>query len=426
MLISSNSSIKIPVHPDHVRVLVDPFEPKLRSRAIACIAAEEIYKSGIGDWLEANVRDQKMSSGIARSITKTLDERPETMHPLNRGLTVLAHGFRYDSQEKVLWIDFRDRKHHGIIDGGHTFRAIEQVINKRLKAEMEPPRAFVNVEVLAGYDDVGPDIIRTRNLVCEVRDSAIYSLEGVFEDLRKHLVAAGIDSLVAFKQNEAKPISIEEVIALTYLFHPKFADGTAHPMKAYSSGSSCAEIYAEEWKLKEGKTGKKDQPKDSKPWDEGFGKIVHLVPEILRLAEEIEIEIDETYCSSGGAKGLLSDDFETEKEGRGKGRKLKEFSGPRELQVTGKSVPHGWPTGYLYPIIGALRPVVDYSGSLAIWKTANPLQILESVKKQLVKKLFQFADQFGRKPNAVGKNELCWSSLYETVENACLRELAKK
>jgi hypothetical protein len=68
---------------------------------------------------------------------------------------------------------------------------------------------------------------------------------------------------------------------------------------------------------------------------------------------------------------------------------------------------------------------VDYSGDVAKWKVAEPLVVFDSVKVQLVKKLLAFADEFGRKPNAVGKNQLSWSSLYDTVENACLRELAK-
>jgi len=79
----------------------------------------------------------------------------------------------------------------------------------------------------------------------------------------------------------------------------------------------------------------------------------------------------------------------------------------------------------LYPILGALRPLVDYSGDAAKWKVSKPLEIFDTVKIQLVKKLLAFADEFGRKPNAVGKNQLCWSGLYDTVENACLRELAK-
>ena len=69
--------------------------------------------------------------------------------------------------------------------------------------------------------------------------------------------------------------------------------------------------------------------------------------------------------------------------------------------------------------------MLDYSGDEAKWKVANALVLFDTVKVQLVKKLLAFADEFGRKPTAVGKNQLCWSGLYDTVENACLRELAK-
>jgi hypothetical protein len=110
-LTSSDTVVEIPVHQDQVRVLVEPVEPKAKSRTIACIAVQDLYGSGIGEWLEANVRFQKMSSSIAKDILKTLDERPENMHPLNRGFTVLANSFRYlarvicQSQESISNLD---------------------------------------------------------------------------------------------------------------------------------------------------------------------------------------------------------------------------------------------------------------------------------------------------------------------------------
>jgi AIPR protein len=308
-LTSSDTLVQIPVHQDQIRVLVDPVEPKSKSRAIACVAVQDLYSSGIGDWLEANVRFQKMNSSIAKDILKTLDERPENMHPLNRGLTVLANGFRYDSQVRAMMIQFRDPKRHGIIDGGHTFKAVELIVKERMDAGLEPPKAFVNVEVLAGYDDIASDIISARNSVCAVRSSAIYALDGVFDDLRQYLAKARMEELVAFKQNEDKPISVEEVIAVLHLFHPAFADGNNHPTKSYSSRATCVETYAEEWTLVK-------DAKDSSRWKQGFGKIVHLTPEFLRLTEEIESEVDTTYRAGGGIKGLVNDQAENTKEGK--------------------------------------------------------------------------------------------------------------
>jgi hypothetical protein len=127
-VLSSDSSVQLPVNPDQMRVLVDPIEPKSKSRAILCVPVSTIFNCGLGEWLEANVRDQKMTSAIAKGIMHTLDERPDNMHPLNRGITVLSNGFRYDSQTKVFTVLLRDPKRHGIIDGGHTYRAIEQVL----------------------------------------------------------------------------------------------------------------------------------------------------------------------------------------------------------------------------------------------------------------------------------------------------------
>lgn len=416
--VSSDTSVQLPVHPDQVRVLVDPIEPKSKSRAIICVPVSTVLGCGIGDWLAANVRDQKMGSVIAKGIMRTLDERPDNMHPLNRGITVLSNGFRYDSHTKTFTILLRDPKKHGIIDGGHTFRAIEQVLDKRQEAGVEAPNAFVNIEVLAGYDEISSDIISARNSVAGVRDSAIYSLEGVFKDLQAQLKKEGIEGLVAFRQNEIKPISVEEVLAVCTLFHPMYAEGASHPMKAYTSRAGCVEIYADEWQKKEATAA----------WKNGFGKIVHLAPDFLRLCEEVHLEVDEARRRIGGLQALKADgeNGNGTREGKSRGRAMKELSGPRELPVTGKTVLSGWPTGYLYPIVAAMRPLIDYSGEHAKWIVADPMQVFKGISNELVKTLLAYAEEYGRKPNAVGKSLLCWKSLYDTVEVGLLRAQAKQ
>jgi len=419
-VVSSDTSIQLLIHPDQVRVLVDPIEPKTKSRAILCVSVSTIFGSGLRDWLEANVRDQKMGSAIAKSIILTLDKQPDNMHPLNRGITVLSNGFRYDSQTKLFTIILRDPKRHGIIDGGHTFRAIEQVLQERQEAGVEPPNAFVNVEVLSGYDEIASDIILARNSVAKVSDAALYHREGVFAELRQHLKEAKIEQIIAFRQNEeGKELTVEEVLAVCTLFHPTFADGTNHPMKAYTSRASCVDMYADEWL-------KRTNSKTPEPmaWKSGFGKIVHLAPYFLRLREEIEIETDEAYRRIGGYQALKEEDENVNgvREGKSRGRTgaLGELSGPRKLPITGKEVPSGWPTGYLYPIIASIRPLIDYTGDAAKWKVSDPLIVFRRTSNEIVKKLLTFAAQYGRKPNAVGKNQLVWGSLYERIQNEFL------
>jgi AIPR protein len=418
--VSSDTSVQLPVHPDQVRVLVDPIEPKSKSRAIICVPVNTVLDCGIGDWLAANVRDQKMGSIIAKGIMQTLDERPDTMHPLNRGITVLSNGFRYDSHSKIFTILLRDPKKHGIIDGGHTFRAIDRVLKARQKAGVELPNAYVNIEVLAGYDELASDIISARNLVAKVSDSALYHHEKVFTDLQENLKKAGIEQMVAFRQNEQnKEINVEEVLAVCTLFHPTFADGAIHPMKAYTSRASCVDMYADEWLKKAN-----DKTPDPTAWKKGFGKIIHLAPYFLRLREEMEIETDEAYRRIGGYQALKEDDENVngDREGRSRGRTgaLGELSGPRKLPITNKEVPSGWPTGYLYPIVAAMRPLIDYTGEVAKWKISDPLDVYRRTSNEIVKKLLTFASTYGRKPNAVGKNQLVWGSLYEKIQNEFL------
>ncbi len=87
-----------------------------------------------------------------------------------------------------------------------------------------------------------------------------------------------------------------------------------------------------------------------------------------------------------GFKGLTNEHFDNAR--KEKGRKLKELSGPRGLPITGKHVKSGWPTGYLYPIVGSLRPALDYSGDAANWRVANPMKVFDGVKVQVAKTPF--------------------------------------
>jgi hypothetical protein len=62
----------------------------------------------------------------------------------------------------------------------------------------------------------------------------------------------------------------------------------------------------------------------------------------------------------------------------------------------------------------------------AKWKVADPMQVFSGISNDLVKTLLACAEEYGRKPNAVGKSLLCWKSLYDTVEVGLLRAQAAK
>jgi hypothetical protein len=72
-----------------------------------------------------------------------------------------------------------------------------------------------------------------------------------------------------------------------------------------------------------------------------------------------------------------------------------------------------------------MRPLLDYSGDTAKWKVADPMQVCRVISNELVKTLLAYAEEYGRKPNAVGKSQLCWKSLYDTVEVGLLRAQAQ-
>ncbi len=81
-----------------------------------------------------------------------------------------------------------------------------------------------------------------------------------------------------------------------------------------------------------------------------------------------------------------------------------------------KEIYYASPTGFLYPIIGAFRALVEVGPDGKYnWSGHNPLETLDKIGPELVATTVERSRQNGNNPNKTGKDSTLWPTLYMRV-----------
>ena len=73
------------------------------------------------------------------------------------------------------------------------------------------------------------------------------------------------------------------------------------------------------------------------------------------------------------------------------------------------------PNGFLFPILGAFRALIDVdSEGYYCWKK-DPFRVLDKVGSDLMETTVDTSRTLGNNPNATGKNKTLWKNLYMCV-----------
>ena len=110
------------------RALPTPLESQ-GIRTFQCIVPVSAIPDEFSEWMEVNARDPSLSGKVPEKIRRTLVEFPEWFVGYNRGLAVLASDVQYDNKVGQVTLTFKDKREHGIFDGGHTLAEILDVKN---------------------------------------------------------------------------------------------------------------------------------------------------------------------------------------------------------------------------------------------------------------------------------------------------------
>ncbi len=341
-----------------------------------------------------NPRDQKLTHSVGKAITKGFLTDPN-FWVMNRGILFSVDTVEFNNSSNVMTLNLTDLEKHGNVDGGHTYKAIQQSI-KKLGEENMPDTQYVRLEILTGVEDFFEDLAGARNTSNQVDTKSLAELANQFSFIKDAIKDEPFSQQIAFKQyEEGKRIDAREIVALISMFNPEMYSEKSQPVQAYSSKEHCTKKYVSEVK---------DNPEGN-----SFVKMKPIIPDIFRLYSYIEKKMPDFYSGSkyGAIKGVIHG---------------KEYI----TLFSNEAIKYESPKGFVYPILASLRALVEESedGSFQ-WKT-NPFTCFDDVGDDLVQTTIERSRSSGHNPQSVGKDSGHWAALFNKVQNYSLKKQLEK
>lgn len=339
--------------------------------------------------METNPREQKMTTNVAKKIKQSLLNTSELdFYLLNRGILLSAENVSYNNYTNEVTISFENPEVHGNVDGGHTYKTILQY-----RDQLDPGQQYVKIEILTGVEGIFQSLAAARNTSVQVQDKSIAELEDRFDIIKKALINESFISRVFFKENDTGDIDVADLLALLNMFNiHRYPGMSSFPINSYSSKKKCIDLYIS------------DHKQYGESSENPYVKMMGIMPEIFRLYDAIEINMNKYYRQKNpsGRYGLTKG-VQVPKPGQEFRSKFLE----NNMDVAS-------PNGFIYPILGAFRALVEETDGHYTWKK-NPFAVLEKVGADLVESTVSMSRSLGNNPQSVGKEPNIWKTLYMTV-----------
>lgn len=347
--------------------------------------------------LDVNPREPKMSTNVARSLLSAVIEPETDFYINNRGIVIAAKSLTFNSTDSEVIIDIgnqddeNDKFLFGILDGGHTYTAI---MRKRDDIP-DSIHKFVRIEVITNVQNI-TRLSDARNTSVQVSDMALFNLDDNFDDIKVAISGQPYADLIAYKDNENKPIHISELLRLMYAFDiDKFPDDNAAPVQSYSGKAQVFKRYKQAFES---------------PF---YKSLTKQIPLLVELYDVIEHELPEKYRDYKKIQGVANPRF-------GSVRGIESLDAPIKTEFLATSTRYSVSSGYIYPIFGAFRSLLKFDETTGIvsW-LFDPITIWNEVGTSIVQNTFETYTN----PQLAGKDKQLWLSNYRIVETQSLRKL---
>ena len=347
--------------------------------------------------LDVNPREQKMNTKVAKRLLAAVIEPETDFYINNRGIVIAAKSLSFNSQDSEVTIHLGDQEFeddrfsYGILDGGHTYKAILKNRNQ-IPENMDQ---YVRVEVITNVQNI-TRLSDARNTSTPVSDIALSNLDGKFENIKEAISEEPYAEEIAYRDYEDKPIDVSELLRLMYAFDiDKYPSTSTAPVQSYSGKTQVFKRYIEaiETPL--------------------YHFLTDNLPLLVLLYDTIELELAKAYREYKISAGV-----KTPKFGGVKGIETKDNAKTTFLH---QDMGYIISTGYLYPIFGAFRSLLEYDKNNTLHWIFNPLDIWKEVSASLAQNTFEMQSN----PQLAGKDKQLWISNYRIVEAQYLRNLLK-
>lgn len=339
--------------------------------------------------VEANVRSQR-TSPVFKAIEEGLRENPDNFHWNNKGITITAHSFKYfktKDNENCYDLLFIEEDIHGVIDGGHTYRAIVDNFD-----ELDHSYGrFVKVEILVGFGRSEIiDLIEARNKTKQVKEQSLADKRNQYEIIKQVLRTIGLpDDKVKFEENDNSDVNILDIVSYMYMFDITRFDGINRPVEAFNRTSAVHNDYINNFD-KEGNIKNGSY----------YSKTVAFLNEMIPFANYV----NSIFCSAApGNYGNY-----TFAKAPKKGAKFW-FDGDRITK-------HKVPKALFWPIIGAFSALIEEDANGNIKWSRDPKTVFAECGPDLIKIALETCKQNNGKLTPTGKDPNLWRTLYSTVK----------
>lgn len=347
--------------------------------------------------LDVNPREQKMTTNVAKKIIGAVIDPETDFHINNRGIVISAKELSFNTVSSEVTIslgekdDEDDLANYGILDGGHTYRAI---INNRSKISPDLQK-FVRVEVITNVQNISR-LSDARNTSVEVSDLALFNLDDKFDLIKKSISNEKYSNDIAYKDNEPKSIHVSDLLRLMFAFDiEKFKDDSTAPIQSYSGKAQVFKRYRSAYE------------------SDFYKALTKEIPRLVNLYDKIEVELADKYSDFKNNEGVKNPKF-------GLVRGVERLNKPGKSYFLSNSIDYSISSGYLYPIFGAFRALIKYdSEEKKIKWIFDPLEMWEEIGYLLAQNIFNTSNN----PQLAGKDKQLWLSTYRIVETQSLRKL---
>lgn len=374
-------------------------EDSSNAKLASCFVPCESLPGELEGWMGVNPRkpeltkSNELKSPVARAMLSTLRDAPQRFSLMNQGIWLLAEEAGFEKAkggQGAVTVTLKDPKRHGIANGGHTFKVIQQVLKEREQDnDTSPWGAYVRLHIITGVtaDDLEvSELALGLNRSIQVDNASIENLAGKFQPIKDALKGKPGEGEIAYRQGDTGAVDVETVLTLMNLFDLKaYPDWTKYPNGLFGHSKLVLENFVG-------------------PAQESFSIIIPKVHELLVLSERVMEEVSKHLGQ------VKVSDADTAK-------RLGNAASKRDGYFSDTKVPKHFPVGWLYPMVGAFRANMDR----AAWKKGKfewlvpPEKILGDIAEQLGKVVYQEHKDNKHKPAEVGRKEAAYRSCYMTV-----------
>lgn len=328
-----------------------------------------------------------LAGPVAKGILQTLREQPEEMVLKNQGIYLLVASTNYEHEETtgLLKLVLDDTGKHGIINGGHTYAAIREAVETATPEELaELQRAYVRLNIFQGVDeDWVPEIAEGLNRSKQVDDPSLINLQGDFDIIRKVMKGRPGEQAISYHQGDEGDVYISEVLVYLEMFNRQRFNDKRHPNGLYNRQGLGLKFFSEDMR---------DNPKY-------LSQLIHHLPEILKLADQIRLLVPPAATRNRLQFGRIK--VGSERAGSARPHNI-------SLPFIGKTTNYRVPNGWVYPILAAFRANMYDDGG---WRV--PIEdILPAVIDDLAEVCVIEHRDNNMRPELIGKRESAYSACY--------------